>query len=118
METFCRWLSTARDTPETAFKTHGELVAIHPFNDGNGRTARLLMNLVLSRAGYPPVAIRPEDRPAYIAALEIAEQGGGRAAFDELLFARLDRTLDMYLSAAHQALDASIEARKVIRIRK
>ena len=118
METFCRWLSAARDTPETAFKAHGKLVGIHPFNDGNGRTARLLMNLVLSRAGYPPVAIRPEDRPAYVAALEIAEQGGSHAAFDKLLFGRLDQTLDMYLSAARQALDASAEADTVIRIRK
>jgi Fic family protein len=118
MESFCRWLKAAPDTPQTAFKAHGELVGIHPFNDGNGRTARLLMNLVLSRAGYPPVAIRPEDRPAYIAALEIAEQGGGHAAFDELLFGRLDQTLDIYLSAAHQALDASAEADRVIRIRK
>jgi len=33
-----------------------------PFNDGNGRTARLLMNLILIRAGYPPIAVRPEDR--------------------------------------------------------
>jgi len=117
METFCRWLGAARNTPETAFRAHRELVAIHPFNDGNGRTARLLMNLVLSRAGYPPLAIRPEDRPAYIAALEIAEQGGGHAAFDKLLFERLDQTLDMYLTAAREALDAAPEAGKIIRIR-
>jgi hypothetical protein len=41
-----------------------------PFNDGNGRTAWLLMNLVLIRAGYPPIAVRPEDRLAYIRALQ------------------------------------------------
>jgi Fic family protein len=103
METFCRWLGSAQNTPETAFEAHRELVAIHPFNDGNGRTARLLMNLVLARAGYPPVAIRPEDRPAYIGALEIVQRGGGNAAFDELLFRRLDQTLDLYLDAARQA---------------
>jgi Fic family protein len=55
------------------------------------------------RAGYPPIAIRPEDRPAYIAALEIAERGGGHAAFDELLFSKLESTLDMYIAAARQA---------------
>ncbi len=54
-------------TPETAFTAHRRLVEIHPFNDGNGRTARLVMNLVLLRGGYPPVAVPPEDRPAYIA---------------------------------------------------
>lgn len=105
MESFCRWLRDAPDAPETAFRAHRDLVAIHPFNDGNGRTARLLMNLVLARGGYPPVAVRPEDRPAYIAALETAQQGGGHADFDALLFDRLDRTLDIYLAAARQARD-------------
>lgn len=107
MEKFGRWLAAARSTPQTAFEAHRRLVGIHPFNDGNGRPARLLMNLVLARAGYPPVAIRPEDRPAYIAALETDQRGGGHAAFDRLLFERLDQTLDLYLDAAHQAHDAS-----------
>ena len=40
------------------------------FNDGNGRTARLLMNLILIRAGYPPVAVRPEDRLDYVRSLQ------------------------------------------------
>jgi cell filamentation protein, protein adenylyltransferase len=110
MEAFCRWLARARRNPATAFRAHRELVGIHPFNDGNGRTARLLMNLVLARAGYPPIAIRPEDRPAYIGALEIAQQGRGHAAFDELLFDRLDRTLDIYLGAAREALDFTVPA--------
>ena len=61
-------------TPETAFAAHRRLVEIHPFNDGNGRTARLLMNLVLIRGGYPPVPVRPEDRPRYIAALNEAQE--------------------------------------------
>jgi Fic family protein len=105
MEAFCAWLASARNTPETAFDAHRDLVGIHPFNDGNGRTARLLMNLVLARVGFPPVAIRPADRPAYIRALEIAQRGGGHAEFDKLLFSRLDQTLDMYLDAARQADD-------------
>jgi Fic family protein len=75
------------------------------------------MNLVLARAGYPPVAIRPEDRPAYIAALEIDQRGGGHAAFDRLLFERLDQTLNLYLDAAHQARDASAHAGKIIPMR-
>lgn len=103
MEAFSRWLKAADDTPETAFKAHRQLVGIHPFNDGNGRTARLLMNLVLARGGYPPIAIRPQDRPAYIAALETAQRSGSTKPFDELLFARLDQTLDIYIAAAHQA---------------
>lgn len=66
MGDFADWLGAASDTPGTAFSAHRRLVDIHPFNDGNGRTARLLMNLILIRGGYPPIAVRPEDRPEYI----------------------------------------------------
>jgi Fic family protein len=103
MRDFAGWLGNAAGTPETAFAAHRRLVAIHPFIDGNGRTARLLMNLVLVRGGFPPIAVRPEDRPAYISALEIEQAGGGHAAFDDLMYRSLDRTLDIYLDAARQA---------------
>ncbi len=76
------------------------------------RTARLLMNMILARGGYPPIAIRPEDRPAYIHALEAEQSGGGAEAFDDLLFRRLDLTLDMYLAAACQADEAAKANRK------
>jgi Fic family protein len=66
MSDFAAWLKEQPDTPETAFTAHLRLVSIHPFNDGNGRSARLLMNLILIRAGYPPIAVRPEDRLGYI----------------------------------------------------
>jgi Fic family protein len=106
MGDFARWLAAAPDTPETAFTAHRRLVEIHPFNDGNGRTARLLMNLVLIRGGYPPVTVRPEDRLAYLRALQDAQAGRGAAAFDRLLYERLDATLREYLDAARQALTA------------
>jgi Fic family protein len=47
MRDFGAWLGTAPTAPESAFAAHRRLVDIHPFNDGNGRTARLLMNLIL-----------------------------------------------------------------------
>lgn len=104
MGDFARWLGTAPVTPETAFAAHRRLVDIHPFNDGNGRTARLLMNLVLLRGGYPPVAVRPEDRPAYLRALQDGQADGGAEGFDRLLYERLDMTLDDYVRAAGEAL--------------
>jgi Fic family protein len=106
MGDFAAWLGGAPDTPETAFAAHRRLVAVHPFNDGNGRTARLLMNLILIRGGYPPVAVRPVDRPAYIRALQQEQDGNGAEEFDGLLYARLDATLDEALGAVREALGA------------
>jgi Fic family protein len=56
------------------------------------------MNLALIRAGYPPVAVRPEDRPAYIQALQRSQAGEGSDAFHTLLYQRLDETLQDYLN--------------------
>ena len=106
MGDFAQWLSRAPANPETAFTAHRRLVEIHPFNDGNGRTARLLMNLVLLRGGYPPIAVRPQDRPAYIGALQEAQAGGSSAGFNRLLYERLDATLGESLSALREALTA------------
>jgi Fic family protein len=99
MGDFAVWLSLAPDTPETAFTAYRSLVDIHPFNDGNGRTAPLLMNLILIRSGYPPIAIRPEDRLSYIKALQEVHAGHGTEGFDALLYERLDATLREYLAA-------------------
>ena len=104
MGDFAAWLGTAPNTPDTAFSAHRRLVGIHPFNDGNGRTARLLMNLILIRGGYPPVAVRPVDRLAYIRALQDAEAGRGEEAFNRLLLERLHATLEEYVTALRQAL--------------
>ena len=106
MGDFAQWLGAAPATPETAFTAHCRLVEIHPFNDGNGRTARLLMNLVLLRGRYPPVAVRPQDRPAYIGALQEAQAGHGSERFDRLLYERLDAALGEALTALQEALTA------------
>ena len=82
MDDFAGWLATAPNTPDSAFMAHRRLVDIHPFNDGNGRTARLLMNLVLIRGAYPPVAVRPEDRLEYIRSLQQEQAGQGSQSFD------------------------------------
>lgn len=98
------WLGTAPNTPDTAFSAHLRLAGIHPFNDGNGRTARLLMNLVLIRGGYPPVSIRPEDRLEYIRSLQNQQAGNGADEFNDLLYQRLDAALSEYLEILSQTI--------------
>ena len=97
MGDFVRWLQAAPPDPDTAFSAHARLVAIHPFSDGNGRTARLLMNLLLLRAGYPPVVIGPEHRARYIDALQALQLDNDPAGYQALLAERLEAGLDHYL---------------------
>jgi Fic family protein len=105
MENFGAWLKEAPSKlPGVAFDAHFRLTAIHPFGDGNGRTARLLMNLLLIRNGYPPVAVRPEDRKTYLDALERASLADDLRPFQTFMHERLDATLGEYLSALQEAL--------------
>jgi len=96
MGDFDRWLKAAPPTPETAFDAHEKLVTIHPFSDGNGRTARLLMNLLLLRQRYPAVVVRPEDRPQYFDALDAARSGNAVEYYD-FMNLRLEQALDYHL---------------------
>lgn len=61
--------------PEEVAKVHRVFEAIHPFLDGNGRTGRLVLNLILVRMGYPPAIIYKNDRRKYLRALQRADAG-------------------------------------------
>lgn len=65
---------------ELSVHAHYEISRIHPFDDCNGRVARLLLNLLLMRAGYPPIVIKNEERREYLEALSAAD-GGNREPF-------------------------------------
>jgi Fic family protein len=104
MEEFGTWLSRAPSTPEGAFEAHFRLTAILPFSDGNGRTARLLMNLMLIRGGYPPVAVPPEDRKPYLDGLERGSLTDDLQPFRRFMYERLDATLGEYLSTLQRSL--------------
>jgi hypothetical protein len=77
------WLSNAQRLgdknpgaePEALARLHSSFEQIHPFLDGNGRTGRLILNLLLVRLGYPPAIIYKGDRSRYLAALRRADQG-------------------------------------------
>ncbi len=94
-------LNITPDTPEKAFNAHERLVSIHPFSDGNGRTARLLMNLLLLRQGFPPLAILPEDRRTYHDRLEAFRLRNEREEYHEFLYQRLLTSLERTLAVLH-----------------
>jgi Fic family protein len=102
MHDFGLWLNSqeaqALHPVELAALAHSRLVDIHPFVDGNGRTARLLMNLILLSNGYPLAIIRNEDRSRYYDLLEKAHQGE-TDDFVEFVALAVDRTLDIYLDS-------------------
>lgn len=76
---------------------HFRLVSIHPFVDGNGRTARLLMNLILEQNGYPPAIIQKEERLQYINALEQSRITENPNLFYGVVVEAEERSLDIYL---------------------
>lgn len=77
---------------------HHHFVHIHPFFDGNGRTVRLMMNVLLMNAGYPPAIILHQDRKKYYEALNQANQGQYAKLFILILQA-MERSLNIYLHA-------------------
>lgn len=77
---------------------HGEFVKIHPFVDGNGRTARLLLNLVLMNNGYTPIVIRKEDRLIYYEALDKAHTTRDYSDFLDLILKSVVESSKRWLS--------------------
>src|SRR3989339_2183356 len=86
------------NTIELAAYSHHELVRIHPFVDGNGRTARLLTNLILMRNGYPPIVILDKERRKYFDVLEKAHFGNLKDFFN-FIARSVERSLNLYLNA-------------------
>jgi fido (protein-threonine AMPylation protein) len=69
------WLEGYQHVIEEFAEAHAEFERIHPFNDGNGRGGRLVLNLLLVRYGYPPAVIHKKDRQKYLDGLRRADEG-------------------------------------------
>lgn len=73
-----KWYNSSKDKlhpVQLAAEFHYKFVCIHPFDDGNGRVARLIMNYILLKNNYPPVIIKSEDKESYLTALQKADTG-------------------------------------------
>ncbi len=101
-EQMTKFLETMTDSKnkyhpvEFAALAHHRFVSIHPFEDGNGRTARLLKNLILMRSGYPIAIIQKNDRTKYYKALDDADAGDALGIV-RIVAQAVERTLNIYL---------------------
>ncbi|NOY69977.1 MAG: Fic family protein [Deltaproteobacteria bacterium] len=102
MQGFISWYQTQGlllHPVERAARVHSDFVKIHPFTDGNGRTARLLMNLELIKAGFPPVVLPVEKRLDYYEALDTAHTKGDYQPFLSLIIAVVEAGFNPYWHA-------------------
>lgn len=102
MNDFVKWLlsgdSRAMHPIERATRAHHEFVAIHPFVDGNGRTGRLLLNLLLLKDGYPPAVIEKATRKQYYRVMAEADRGSLKG-LTNLIARECERSLHQYVEA-------------------
>lgn len=94
--------SSDDQVPTIAAFAHLKLVLIHPFVDGNGRTARLLMNLILMQQGYPATQVDVQQRNAYITAIQKAVSGNTEDYYN-FMYSAIERSLDERLQAARES---------------
>jgi Fic family protein len=83
---------------------HHRMVWIHPFFDGNGRTTRLIFNLLLMKEGYPPAIILKNDRKKYYDALNAANNGD-YSKIVLMVFQAIERSLNIYLGSLNNTYD-------------
>jgi Fic family protein len=95
------WLENSKNLNivELIAKFHHDFITIHPFDDGNGRTCRLLINLILQSNKYPPIWIPTEDKENYYNALRIAD-AGDVSVLEEYLGERLLVSMDLMIRGA------------------
>lgn len=99
MAEFVAWYQSAAlnlHPMERAARVHSELVKIHPFADGNGRTARLLMNLELLKAGFPAAVLPVNRRLEYYQALDTAHCQGDYQPFLALISEVVSQSFEPY----------------------
>ena len=106
MTDFYNWLSDNMDNePITAILAHLKFVSIHPFVDGNGRCARLLMNTILLKFGFAPIVIRPTDRKKYLSVVENYQLKGNDKPYLTFMLNLLNRSLKVLITMLDTDID-------------
>ncbi|NTU46503.1 MerR family transcriptional regulator [Candidatus Roizmanbacteria bacterium] len=118
MNDFINWLNTTDENDvDFALKAHFKFVSIHPFTDGNGRTGRLLMNLILMQGGYPPAIVKKEDRKKYIDSIEKGQLTNDLSDYISFMYENVQSSLKTYLhSVAPQKDIVADKPRKLLKI--
>lgn len=117
MINFYNWLDKNMDNePLTAILAHLKFVSIHPFVDGNGRCARLLMNTILLQFGFVPIVIRPTDRKRYLSVIENYQLKGDEKPYTNFMLNLLNRTMKVLITMLDTDID--IEPNKLLTISK
>lgn len=98
---------TFANSIEKAAWIHAEFVKIHPFQDGNGRTARLIMNYHLLANDFPPTSIKLKNKEEYFSALEEYAMQDSLTSFSSLLHKNMEREMDAFLSMYAQHIDVA-----------
>lgn len=96
MKKFSDKLDQKKDSILKAIEAHYKLVEIHPFIDGNGRTARLLMSLILLRSQVLPILIQPKERKRYLSHINERNFKGKIFPYYSYMLGLLDKSLKMY----------------------
>lgn len=99
MSALSGWLRRTEPGVETALEAHHRLMSVRPFAQGNAAIALLVANLILNRAGYPPIVVLPEDLEVYADTVDRARTVGDKQPCRDLLLRLLNRSLDDCLQA-------------------
>lgn len=106
---------TIKDQLELSFYAHYELVNIHPFLDGNGRTARLLMNFVQKKYDLPLAIVFSEDKPKYYEALNSVKETESYDTFYDFMFGQYEKHLTTEIQKVKEAQQEQVEIKSRFR---
>ena len=106
MDKYFNWLFSKKNEHPliTAAEAHTRFVSIHPFIDGNGRSGRLIMNLILLQNGYVPVIIKNDKKLEYLDALELWQKENKKDKFYNIVVDYEKESLEIYLKTIKEKI--------------